>query len=199
MEADTSLKRCHRDFCGRCIGHKNGEFRKRTHKESDQMVSQMLQNSFPILHSPYSHFPTRPCSFVVCFYVVRCFFYLIHLFQSRILAELSRHPNKFRSIVHSYLAIKQNPQRHLRNKSIPENEEPKENEPLITQRNTERRSHFKSSDSEKRKRMDRLFASPDDSSKSTADATITTADPSEVDSHRPDRPLEYSDIQIRLD
>ncbi|CAD5212358.1 unnamed protein product [Bursaphelenchus xylophilus] len=114
-------------------------------------------------------------------------------------AELSRHPNKFRSIVHSYLAIKQNPQRHLRNKSIPENEEPKENEPLITQRNTERRSHFKSSDSEKRKRMDRLFASPDDSSKSTADATITTADPSEVDSHRPDRPLEYSDIQIRLD
>ncbi|CAD5207355.1 unnamed protein product [Bursaphelenchus okinawaensis] len=116
-------------------------------------------------------------------------------------AQFSRHPNKFRSIVHSYLAIKQNPQRHVRNKSIPEGEEPKENEPLMSQRNTDRRSHFKSSDSEKRKKMDRLFASPDESSssKTPVDGTITTADPSDTDPHRTDRPLEYSDIQLRLD
>lgn len=101
-------------------------------------------------------------------------------------------------------AIKQNPQRHLRTKSIAEAEEPKENEPLISQRNApERRSHYKQ-DSEKRKKMDRLFASPDEQTKPTESTSATTttnntATYSVSNSHQTDRPIELSDIHIQID
>jgi 1-phosphatidylinositol-4-phosphate 5-kinase len=68
---------------------------------------------------------------------------------------------KFRSIVHSFMAMKQAPTRsvHNRTRSTTDKDEDTVDAPLISSRgNTDRRSYYKP-DSEKKKKMERLFAS----------------------------------------
>ncbi|KAI6183210.1 PIPK domain-containing protein [Aphelenchoides bicaudatus] len=113
-------------------------------------------------------------------------------------AGSSKHPNKFRSIVHSYIAIKQHgpSTRHNRTKSIAENadETIRENEPLLlTQRNAiDRRSNFKQ-DSDKRK--ERLFASQSEQKTNHfVPPTVVTINDEPTSS----RPLETSDIHVEF-
>jgi 1-phosphatidylinositol-4-phosphate 5-kinase len=71
-----------------------------------------------------------------------------------------RTPGKFRSIVHSFMAMKQTPNRsggHNRTRSTTEKDEDIVDAPLLSNRgNTDRRSYY---NSEKKKKMERLFAS----------------------------------------
>ncbi|KAI6220211.1 PIPK domain-containing protein [Aphelenchoides besseyi] len=126
-----------------------------------------------------------------------------------------RHPNKFRSIVHSFMAIKQQPSKHNRTKSIADQADETTTrandsvlEPLISQRGgIDRRSHFKT-DSDKR-RKERLFASSNTEPRSNIDSTPTVIGPTVVmvqdeptvvysEASSSSRPIETSDIHVEF-
>ncbi|KAI6225395.1 PIPK domain-containing protein [Aphelenchoides fujianensis] len=138
-----------------------------------------------------------------------------HVFiRAELTGAAGRHPNKFRSIVHSFMAIKQHPSKHNRTKSVADQTDDSVLEPMISGRGgIDRRSHFKT-DSDKR-RKERLFAStnaearplmPDSSSTPlrplVSPTVVMVGDEPTPVLPRPStsrtRPLETSDIHVEF-